>query len=106
MSDDELNQTLACYICNIRKPDGTKYPPNTLYEIIAAIQHFLKSKRKQVRLLNDDKFAYLRNAALDAVMKENALAGVGLTRKQVEVITLREEEQLWEKGVLGESHPQ
>ena len=104
MSDDELNQTLACFICEIRKTDGSKYPPNTLYGIIAAIQHFLKGKGKQVRLLNDDKFAYLRNA-LDAVMKENASAGVGLTRKQGEVITLREEEQLWEKGVLGDSQP-
>ena len=105
MSDDELNRTLACLICEIRKTDGSKYPPNTLYGIIAAIQHFLKDKAKQVRLLNDDKFGYLRNA-LDAVMKENASAGVGLTRKQGEVITLREEEQLWEKGALGDSQPQ
>ena len=78
------------------------------YIIIAAIQHFLKGKGKQVtegRLLNDDKFAYFRNA-LDAVVKENALAAVGLTRKQGQVITLREEEQLWEKGVLSDSQPQ
>ncbi|XP_028418023.1 uncharacterized protein LOC114542762 [Dendronephthya gigantea] len=105
MSDDELNRTLACFICEVRKSDGSKYPPNTLYGIIAAIQHFLKGKGKQVRLLNDDKFEYLRNA-LDAVMKESASAGLGLTRKQGEVITLREEEQLWEKGVLGDSQPQ
>ena len=105
MSDDELNRTLASFICEIRKTDGSKYPPNTLYGIIAAIQHFLKGKGKQVRLLNDDKFEYLRNA-LDAVMMENASAGVGLTRKQGEIITLREEEQLWEKGVLGDSQPQ
>ena len=62
---------------------------------------FLKGKRKHVRLLNDYKFGYLRNA-LDAVIKENASAGVGLTRKQGEVIASREE-QLWEKGVLGDS---
>ena len=98
MSDDELNRTLARFICEIRKADGSKYPPNTLYGIIAAIQHFLKGKGKQVRLLNDDKFEYLRSA-LDAVMKENASAGVGLKRKQDEIITLREEEKtLGERG--------
>ena len=102
MSNDELNRTLACFICEIRKTDGCKYPPNMLYGIIAAIQHFLKGKeKKQVRLLNNDKFEYLRNA-LDAVMKVNASAGVGLTRTQVEVTTLREEEQLWEKRVLSD----
>ena len=39
-------------------------------------------------------------------MKGNESAGVGLTRKQGEVITLREEEQLLEKGVFGDSQPQ
>ena len=34
MSDDELNRTLASFICEIRKTDGSKYPPNTLYGII------------------------------------------------------------------------
>ena len=105
MSDDELNWTLACFICKIRKTDGSKYPPNTLYRIIAAIQHFLKGKGKQVRLLNDDKFGYLRNA-LGAVMNENVSAVVGVTRKQGEVITLREKEHLWEKGVLRDLQPQ
>ena len=80
MSDDELNGTLGYFICEIRKTDRSKYPPNTLYGIIAAIQHFLKGKGKQVRLLNDDKFEYLRNA-LDAVMKESASAGLGLGKK-------------------------
>lgn len=105
MSDDELNWTLACFICEVRKTDGSKHPPNTLHGIIASTQHYLKGKGRVVRLFNDEKFVYLRNA-LDAVMKESASIGLGLTKKQGEVITLNEEEELWEKGVLGDSHPQ
>ena len=105
MSDDELNWTLACFICEIRKTDGSKYPPNTLYGIIAGIQHFFKGKGKQVRLLNDNKFGYLRNA-LGAVMKQMRRLVMELQENQGEVITLREEEQLWEKGVLGDLQPQ
>ena len=58
-----------------------------------------------MRLFNDDKFCFLRDA-LDAMMKESASDGLGLTKKQGEVITLDEEEQLWSKGVLGDSKPQ
>ncbi|XP_028409419.1 uncharacterized protein LOC114532024 [Dendronephthya gigantea] len=78
MSDDELNRTLACFICEVRKSDGRK--------------------GKQVRLLNDDKFEYLRNA-LDAVMKESASAGLGLTRKQGEKIKKRCIVRLYDKYV-------
>lgn len=60
----------------MRKADGRKYPANTLYGIVAAIQYFLKGKGKLVRLFNNDKFAYLRNF-LDVAMKGIASAGVG-----------------------------
>ena len=44
--------------------------------------------------------------ALDAMMKESASDGLGLTKEQGEIITLDEEEQLWSKGALGDSSPQ
>ena len=72
--------------------------------MVASIQHYLKGKKRIVRLFNDDKFCFLRDA-LDAVMKERASDGLGLTKKQGEVITLDEEEQLWSKGVLRSLEP-
>ena len=71
----------------------------------ASIQHYLKEKTRIVRLFNDDKFCFLRDA-FDAMMKGSASDGLGLTKKQGEVITLDEEEQLWSKGVLRDSNPQ
>ena len=74
MSDKELNRTLALFVCDVREIDENKYLPNTLYGIVASIQHFLKGKGKQVRLFNDDKFMYLRDM-LDTMMKESASSG-------------------------------
>ena len=105
MSDEELNRSLALFVCEVRKANGSKYPPNTLHGMVASIQHYLKGKKGIVRIFNDDKFCFLRDA-LDAMMKESASDGLGLTKKQDEVITLDEEEQLWSKGVLGDSNPQ
>ena len=105
MSDEELNRSLPLFVCEVRKANGSKYPPNTLHGMVASIQHYLKGKKRIVRLFNDDKSSFLIDA-LDAMMKESASDGLGLTKKQGEIITLDEEEQLWSKGVLGDSSPQ
>ena len=105
MSDEELNCWLALFVCEVRKANGSKYLPNTLHGMVALIQHYLKGKKRIVRLFNDDKFSFLRDA-LDAMMKESGSDGLELTKKQGEIITLDEEEQLWSKGVLGDSSPQ
>jgi hypothetical protein len=39
-------------------------------------------------------------------MKESASQGLGNSKKQAEIITLEEEEQLWSEGILGHSEPQ
>ena len=58
MSDEELNRTLALFICAVRKANGSKYPPNTLHGgIVASIQHYFRGKGRLVRLFNDDRFS-------------------------------------------------
>ena len=80
-SDEELNRSLALFVCEVRKRSGSKYPPNTLHGMVASIQHYLKGKKKIVRQFNDDKFPFLRDS-LDVMMKESASDGLGLTKKQ------------------------
>ncbi|KXJ05048.1 hypothetical protein AC249_AIPGENE2047, partial [Exaiptasia diaphana] len=88
-----------------RKVDGTKYPHSSLHGIISAIQHFLKTKGRPVKLFNDEKFSYLRDA-LDTAMKDSASSGLGIKKKQAQVITLDEEDELWSKNVLGDDNHQ
>ena len=52
--------------------------------MVASIQQYLEGKSRIVRLFNDDKFSFLRRT-LDAMMKESASDGLGLTKKQGEV---------------------
>ena len=42
---------------------------------------------------------------LDIQMKQNTKAGVGLTTNQPEAITNEQEDQLWQKGILGTETP-
>ena len=41
MSDEELNRSLALFVCEVRKACGSKYPPNTLHGMAASIQLYL-----------------------------------------------------------------
>ena len=58
MYDEELNRSLALLVCEVRKASGSKYPPHTLHGMVASIQHYLKGKKRIVRLFNDDKFFF------------------------------------------------
>lgn len=100
MTDDELNYSLARFVQEVKKVDGSEYPANTLFEMICSIQKYLQEHSRKVQLLQDDIFRELQRS-LDAVMKSRNKEGLGLVKKQARIITLHEETILWEKGLLG-----
>ena len=51
MSGEELNHTLSSFVCEVRKTDESRYPPDTLNGIIASIQHFFERERKASQIL-------------------------------------------------------
>ena len=50
MSDEELNRSLALFVCEVRKASGSKYPPNTFHGMVASVQHYLKKLWQKLRL--------------------------------------------------------
>ncbi len=54
---------------------------------------------------SDPEFRFLKSV-LDSQMKALRGQGIGCKKKQAEPITASEEEQLWDKGLLGDSNPQ
>ena len=84
-----------------KKKDASDYPGKTLYEMVVALQKHINQKGIPWKLLDDPEFLMVKNV-LDNVMKERALANVGMTTKQAEFITEEFEGHLWDTGVLGE----
>lgn len=101
MVASELNDALSFFVFEVKKQDGSDYPANSLFGLVSSIQHYLKMKGKSFRFFNDECFRKLKNS-LDAVMKERSLAGIGAHRKKAEIISVSEENTLWEKGILGD----
>jgi hypothetical protein len=77
---------MSCHIffCEVRKADGSEYPPATLKQIMIALHKFLE---------------------VNGRVEAGSRAGIGLERKQAEVITSDMEMMMWEQGVLGEDNP-
>ena len=105
MTTDEMCYAMIRFVLEVRKQNGEEYPSNTLYEMIIAIQLYLSIKGVDVKFLKDECFKPLSNT-LDTRMKELAASGKRVPRRQAEIITIDEEEQMWKTGILGSSSPQ
>ena len=96
---------MSRFVLEVRKKDGTPYPPNSLHHIVCGIMRFIRQSGKpEVDLFHDRAYAELRSV-LDAEMKRLKSAGLGSHKRQAEPLTPEEEEQLWRKGILGNHSP-
>ena len=68
------------------------------------IQMYLHENSIYWKLLEDQEFLSLRNV-VDNTMKETHSAGMGV-RKSSEIISLDNENQMFEKGILGDDSPE
>lgn len=99
MNKEMLQHWLTLFVLEVRKQDGTEYPPNTLYHIVCGIMRYLRQNAIHVDFFQDPMFADFRQS-LDAEMKRLKGSGLG-SQKQVEPLTEENEEKLWQAGVLG-----
>ena len=96
----DICYALCRFIREVRKMDGGEYPPNTIREIIVMIQMFLHENGLYWKLLDGVEFTTLRNV-VDNTMKERHVMGLGV-RKSSDVISIRHEDVMFQKGILGQ----
>ena len=104
LEKSQLAYALARFIREVKRLDGGDYPPNTLREIIIMIQMYLHERDLYWKLLDHPEFITLRNV-VDNTMKERTAMGLGVKHSS-DVITIQNENKLFEIGALGESNPQ
>ncbi len=100
--DEVLADTLCKFVVEVWNSKGAFYPQETLYSLIIMLQIFLSTKGRSVRLLQDNSFLKLRNT-LDNHMKTLSKKGFIASKNKADIITLSQEESMWQKGVLGDS---
>ena len=107
MSKGQLNYWLSRFLAEVRRKDGSEYHGETLHSLICGLQRHLCFSKPDIVIdfMSEPEFRQMRNV-LDARMKGLKRSGVGITKKQAEIISYDEEEILWQNGHLGESSPQ
>ena len=107
MSDNALQQHLSVFILEVRKTDGTEYPPQTLHHIVCELMRHNRRNggKPDINVFQDRAFADFRKT-LNAEMKRLKQTGLGSQAKQAEPLAEAEEKILWEKGIIGDHSPQ
>ncbi|XP_060603803.1 zinc finger MYM-type protein 2-like [Ruditapes philippinarum] len=100
MSNQQLDMVLSFFIAEVRNKQGKEYCPKTIYELVIALQHYLRSNDRQINLLESSDFVKMRSV-LDSRMKDLSMQGLGLNKKQALIINAEQEDTLWEQGLLG-----
>ena len=100
-----LESSLCHFIPKVTKTKGdVPYPGKTLYQMVIAIQKYLQINHINWKLIHGSEFQDLRTV-LDNVMKERCADNIGMVKKQADLISYEYEEEMWQKGVLGEDTP-
>ena len=97
-----LSNHLSRFIVETRKSNGKPYPPSILYQLLFGLlrhmrdnnplcPNFLKKKDPRFKLLHNTLDAYFNKLHSD---------GIGRKTKHAEVISVEEETQLWDSGVM------
>ena len=104
-------QLLCTWLCRffteVRKSDGNPYCPRSLSSIFAGLQHHIEvtSECEGSICLTGPEFKHL-HTLLENLYKQLHGDGVGTTKAQAEIITLEEEQKIWETGVFGTDTPE
>ena len=105
MSMSAMNFWLCKFVLEVRRKDTKPYSPDTLYQICCGLLRLLKqADRAEVNILTDPAFHQFRET-LDARMKELKCSGM-YQPKRAEVISIEDENLLWDKNLLGDSTPE
>ena len=98
-----LEFAMCRFICEVKKTkEEGDYPGKTLYQMVCAIQNYLRKHKIDWKLIYGSDFSDF-SRVLDNVMQERAANNIGTTVKQAQVISLNFENMLWEKNILGEA---
>lgn len=103
MTSETLNYWMQRFVLEVRKQDGSEYPP--LYYIVGGLLRYLRDEYIHNMNFLDEKDHRSRYAVfqrvLDVRMKELLSKGLGTKVRQADPILAEVEEKIWSLKVFG-----
>ena len=105
LSAQLINFWLCRFVLEIRRRDGERYPPASLYQLCCGLlRHLRAAGRAEVNIFEQAEFHMFRTT-LDSEMKHLSSTGQYIYKRQAEPIIVEDESLLWELGLLGTTSP-
>ena len=98
---------LSKFIAETRQSSGEAYTPKTLLQFMTNLQAFeytIHPRACHFMIHKDVRFQPL-HIVLNNLSKRLLRKGIGAEKKQARVVTIEEENELWDKGVIGRHSP-
>ena len=89
-SCEALDYWLSLFVMEVRRRDRSAYPPNSLFQIVAGLQRFLREERSLCDVVffsKSSRFSRLRKS-LDCRMKELTAEGIGVRVVHADAVTM------------------
>ena len=104
---EDLNYWLARFVAEVRSQDGKPYTPRSIHQILCGLQRYMTSNSPTApKILSKDDRRFIDfHSAVDHVYHRLRSEGVGVEVRHADVITVEEEEKLWDSSVLNITTP-
>ncbi|XP_078093639.1 uncharacterized protein LOC144509131 isoform X4 [Mustelus asterias] len=99
ITHNQLNFWLCHFVEEVRRRDGSFYPPNSLRLLCCSILRYLREtcQRLDIDFFNEYNMEYAAfRSILDRRMRKLKQQGIGIVRKQAQPYSEKEEEKLWQ----------
>ena len=90
-------RTLSLFTIEVRKKDGSKYPPASIHLLLCGLQHIMRHNNRcpfDIFDKKDVRFSRYNGICVSVTTQR----GVGAEEKHIPLITKEEEATMWEKG--------
>jgi len=103
----ELDKWLSLYVMETRHEDGKPFPLKSIDGLLAGLKRYMKTQNKYTPNIfseEDPRFSNLRGTR-DTVARKLREEGVGAFTKEAEIISIEDEQVIWQKNVMGTHSP-
>ncbi|XP_077987470.1 uncharacterized protein KIAA1958-like [Glandiceps talaboti] len=102
---EELNEYLGSFFAGVRQKDGSEYEPGTITTYQRGIDRYLNEQGYKLSIVRDKEFTSSQKI-LKAKRSQLRKEGRGNKPNAAEELTEREENRLYESGVIGHHSPE
>jgi len=100
---ESLAKWLSLFVIELRKKDGSKYPPASIHLILCGLQRIIRRNNSHPFDIFDKKDVCFRDfrGTMETTYQDLHKEGIGVEIKHAPIISGDEEVILWERKILG-----